>query len=82
MSSVANPLRRSMPVIGSLFVALVLTACQAGDGSEGLTAGVPLYEDLGDHHRAISTASEDAQAYFDQGLRLQYAFNHPEAIRS
>ena len=82
MSSVANPLRRSMPVIGSLFVALVLTACQAGDGSEGLTAGVPLYEDLGDHHRAISTASEEAEAYFDQGLRLQYAFNHPEAIRS
>lgn len=82
MSSVANSLRRSMPVIGSLFVALIVTACQGDDRREGLAAGVPLYDDLGDHHRAISTAIEDAQAYFDQGLRLQYAFNHPEAIRS
>jgi len=43
---------------------------------------VPLYDDLGDHGRTIRTSSERAQAYFDQGLRLQYAFNHPEAIRS
>jgi len=71
-----------MPVIGSLFVALMLTACQSDGGREGLAAGVPLYDDLGDHHRAISTTNEDAQAYFDQGLRLQFAFNHPEAIRS
>ncbi|MFW6088307.1 MAG: tetratricopeptide repeat protein [Gemmatimonadota bacterium] len=42
----------------------------------------PLYDGLGDHHREITTASERAQAYFDQGLRLQYAFNHAEAIRS
>ncbi len=43
---------------------------------------VPLYDDLGDHHRVISTSVPMAQAYFDQGLRLQYAFNHAEAIRS
>lgn len=43
---------------------------------------VPLYDDLGDYGREIGTASAEAQAYFDQGLRLQYAFNHPEAIRS
>ncbi|HSM09090.1 MAG TPA: tetratricopeptide repeat protein [Gemmatimonadota bacterium] len=42
----------------------------------------PLYDGLGDHHREITTRSEQAQAYFDQGLRLQYAFNHAEAIRS
>ncbi len=28
------------------------------------------------------TTSEQAQRYFDQGLRLVYAFNHEEAIRS
>ena len=44
--------------------------------------GVPLYDDLGDHQRAITTSSPKAQAYFDQGLRLQYAFNHAEAVRS
>jgi len=43
---------------------------------------LPLRGDLGNHHRAIATESELAQAYFDQGLRLQYAFNHADAIRS
>jgi tetratricopeptide (TPR) repeat protein len=43
---------------------------------------VPLYDDLGSWHREIATGSETAQAYFDQGLRLQYGFNHAEAIRS
>jgi len=44
--------------------------------------GVPLYENLGAYHREISTNVPLAQQYFDQGLRLQYAFNHAEAIRS
>ena len=82
MSSVNSPQRRSLSVIGPLFVAMVLGACQSSDNLEGLGLGVPLYEDLGSHHRAIATATEKAQAYFDQGLRLQYAFNHPEAVRS
>jgi tetratricopeptide (TPR) repeat protein len=41
-----------------------------------------LYDNLGTLHHPISTASESAQRYFDQGLRLVYAFNHEEAIRS
>lgn len=45
-------------------------------------AGAPLFDDLGDHHHAITTSSEAAQRYFDQGLTLVYAFNHAEAIRS
>jgi tetratricopeptide (TPR) repeat protein len=43
---------------------------------------VPLYTDLGAHHQAVSTRSATAQAYFDQGLRLTYAFNHGEAVRA
>ncbi len=43
---------------------------------------VPLYNNLGDHHYAITTQSPLAQQYFDQGLRLYYAFNHAEAIRA
>lgn len=45
-------------------------------------AKAPLFHDLGDHHRAVSTDSELAQRYFDQGLILAYAFNHAEAVRS
>ena len=43
---------------------------------------VPLYDDLGDHHYAVTTDTPAAQQYFDQGLRLYYAFNHAEAVRA
>jgi tetratricopeptide (TPR) repeat protein len=42
----------------------------------------PLWQGLGDLSFKISTSSAQAQQYFDQGLRLSYAFNHGEAIRS
>jgi tetratricopeptide (TPR) repeat protein len=38
-----------------------------------------LQTNLGTYHRPITSASKEAQAYFDQGLRLLYAFNHEEA---
>jgi len=47
--------------------------------AEGST---PLYRDLGTMHRTVTTRSAEAQQYFDQGLRLTYAFNHDEAIGS
>ncbi len=37
---------------------------------------------LGSHSRAIGAATPEAQAYFDQGLSLLFAFNHDEAILS
>jgi tetratricopeptide (TPR) repeat protein len=43
---------------------------------------VPLYTNLGSHHKRISTRVPDTQRYFDQGLRLVYGFNHAEAIRA
>ena len=42
----------------------------------------PLLDNLGDYHRSITTKSEEAQAYFDQGLVLAYGFNHELAIQS
>jgi tetratricopeptide (TPR) repeat protein len=42
----------------------------------------PLYADLGDHRHPVTTKSAAAQRYFDQGLRLVYAFNHDEAVRA
>jgi tetratricopeptide (TPR) repeat protein len=45
-------------------------------------AAVPLYDNLGDLSHKVSTSSAAAQWYFDQGLRLTYAFNHDEAIAS
>jgi tetratricopeptide (TPR) repeat protein len=47
------------------------------------TAQVPLYsEALGSFTWPISTASTEAQAYFDQGTKLMYAFARDEARRS
>ena len=69
-------------------VALVLAAGCASEpgghhGPGAPAAGPPpLYDNLGRHHQEITTASPRAQAYFDQGLRLIYAFNHAEAERA
>ncbi|MDE3034556.1 MAG: hypothetical protein KGO52_15180 [Nitrospirota bacterium] len=45
-------------------------------------APVPLFDNLGTLHHPITTQSEPAQQYFDQGLRLTFGFNHEEAINS
>lgn len=42
----------------------------------------PLFENLGDLSYPITTNNEKAQTFFNQGLRLTYAFNHAEAHRS
>lgn len=42
----------------------------------------PLMTNLGDHSFKISTASVEAQKFFNQGLNLYYGFNHLEAYRS
>ncbi len=42
----------------------------------------PVFEELGGHRHLITTRSQEAQRYFDQGLMLLYNFNHKEAIRS
>lgn len=49
--------------------------------ASGLTDEVPLWE-LGGLSYPVTTASAEAQRYFDQGLMLAYGFNHAEARRS
>lgn len=41
-----------------------------------------IMDGLGSHSMCISTSVPMAQRYFDQGLRLAFAFNHEEAGRS
>ena len=65
----------SLPSIGALLLAIL----PAGPAPRDT---VPLYTDLGNYHRAITTANPTAQRYFDQGLRLVFGFNHAEAIRA
>ena len=42
----------------------------------------PLFDNLGTLHFPITTNSELAQKYFNQGIILAYGFNHEEAFRS
>ena len=41
-----------------------------------------LMSGLGDLHHPVSTSNPEAQKFFDQGMRLIYAFNHQEAAGS
>ena len=59
-------------------LALVSPAAAGADDP----AGPPLWEGMGTLSYPITTDNELAQRYFDQGLRLAYAFNHPEANRA
>ena len=50
---------------------------------ESFAEAMPLYEGvLGGHEHPISSSNAEAQAYFNQGFRLMYAFAKEEAIRS
>jgi tetratricopeptide (TPR) repeat protein len=68
----------------TMTVGLLLNAprVSASDGSVPGESSAPLFDELGNHHHAVSTKSARAQRYFDQGLTLCYGFNHTEAIRS
>lgn len=69
---------KSLAMFFSLFAcSLALTDHPpAGDRQAALLDG------LGIIHHPVSTKNADAQKFFDQGLRLLYAFNHDEARRS
>ncbi len=60
---------------GLMVLGLTLPVCGGAAGAE-----VTLFDNLGTWHHQITTKGDLAQKYFDQGLRLVYAFNHEEAI--
>lgn len=64
------------------FAACLITGCQSTPRSDAANPAPRLFDRMGHHHRAVTTASPKAQQYFDQGLTWAYAFNHDEAIRS
>jgi tetratricopeptide (TPR) repeat protein len=67
-----------MSRLGQAALAVGLAACGGPQAPEL----PPLYDDLGTLHSEITTSAPLAQQYFDQGLRLQYAFNYGAAIAS
>jgi tetratricopeptide (TPR) repeat protein len=68
-----------------LFVVLPISArAQQSEMQMTMPAQKPvaLLPGLGTLHHPVSTKNQEAQRYFDQGLRMTFGFNHEEAIRS
>ena len=63
-------------------VFLILVSSCTTSKPEKISYQAPLFDNLGTYSLSISTNSEDAQAFFNQGLNLTYGFNHPEAKRA
>lgn len=65
---------------------LLAVLCLAAPGAFAQMAMAPkpavLMPGLSNLHHPVSTSNAEAQQFFDQGLRLVYAFNHEEAARS
>jgi tetratricopeptide (TPR) repeat protein len=79
----ATPHAFGAALAGAIVVAAsALSGPAAGGQAGGSTPPLaPLLTNLGTLHYKV-TASERAQLFFDQGLRLTYGFNHGEAVRS
>ena len=73
-----------MRYLGSILVVFLLcgVVAAAQHESHSQPKAVTLMSGLGDLHHPVSTSKPEAQQFFDQGLRLIYAFNHEEAARS
>src|SRR6266404_3513901 len=85
---------RTPQLIAASTVLLLVAGC-AGQGPETAQSSAHgphgqsvdgvrpvLYTTLGSYSYRITTNSAEAQRWFDQGLRLVYAFNHLEAQRA
>jgi tetratricopeptide (TPR) repeat protein len=80
--------RRTVESFRTALVLLALVGSVAGGCQSGIPASsessprARLFEKMGGHRRSVTTASAEAQRFFDQGLTWAYAFNHDEAIVS
>ncbi|WP_436516858.1 tetratricopeptide repeat protein [Ekhidna sp. To15] len=65
-------------IIGVSTALLLLSSCKEPTRS----FQAPLFETIGDYRMEVTTTSEDARHFFDQGMIFTYGFNHGEAARS
>lgn len=89
-----SAMRRNMPVktaCGTLLAAALLLATSGPSVAqepretvlERYTAPIDIYKTgLGTFARAISSTNAEAQAFFNQGFQMMWAFAKPEAVRS
>jgi tetratricopeptide (TPR) repeat protein len=73
-----------MRTLGPVLLALACSTLAIAQHAAHAPAAKPatLMTGWGKLHHPVSTKNAQAQQFFDQGLRLIYAFNHDEAARS
>ena len=70
--------------VSLILISLLLGSCTTEESLNELVkrAGAPLFEGMGNHTHPITTNNSYVQRYFDQGLTIDFAFNHAESARS
>jgi tetratricopeptide (TPR) repeat protein len=73
-----------MRKLGSVLLVMIWATCALAQHTAHSSKPKPatLMTGIGNLHHPVSTKNVQAQQFFDQGLRLIYAFNHDEAARS
>ena len=74
-----NPSPTRPQTVLAFALTLLTLGCSASIETEAMRIA-PLLPGMGDHHFEITTSSEEAQQYFDQGLRFFYSFQSGEAM--
>jgi len=79
-----RPMRLAAALIASTIALLAMVGCRPETAKPPgpMLVKAPLLKGIGDAQMTISTREPLAQQFFDQGLRLAYAFDHAEALRS
>ena len=70
--------KRSAVVIGIAAAVLLLTSCETRQQE----FQAPRFENIGTYRMEVTSSSEDAKHFFDQGMIFTYGYNHGEAARS
>jgi tetratricopeptide (TPR) repeat protein len=81
------------PFVLTIIALMIIQALAAADDKQPATAKEPsshaentpnmrFYAGLNGYARKVTTNSDEAQRWFDQGIQLLYGYNHDEAIRS
>ncbi|MEK9889752.1 MAG: hypothetical protein VW716_07120, partial [Gammaproteobacteria bacterium] len=82
-SSVAGQAKRWLQIsVAATAATFLVPAFADHHGKQSDLVLAPIIDRAGTYSRPISTKSKEAQAFFDQGLRLAWGFYFPEAILS
>ncbi len=80
--SMKSSTTQTIKVLAWIAVGSCVMGSTIGCQSTQPTNGAMMYSGFGNYNRIMTTDSNKAQRWFDQGMQQMYGFNHDEAIRS